>query len=141
MFSAQKEELPNPFHHCFTFKVKDKTDVTMKLSGRLLAAIWIPGSFRRTTGKLFLGKNSLQLEGYFVPAQIKPLTGNFLQLAWKDYGNFNFTDWLFKSNTAYVRNFIRSRSFPLVEAVKADVISKNVVQVQYPSGRERTVSA
>ena len=77
MFSAQKEELPNPFHHCFTFKVKDKTDVTMKLSGRLLAAVWIPGSFRRTTWKLFLGKNFLQLEGYFVPAQIKHLAGNF----------------------------------------------------------------
>ena len=73
---------------------------------------------------------------------MKPLTGNFLPFPRKDYGNFNFPDRLFKCKIAHLTNFTRRKSDPLVEAVNlTDVFSKNVVQVQYPSGRESTVSA
>ena len=42
----------------------------------------------------------------------------------------------------YLRRFIRSKSDPLVETAKlTNVISENVVQVNYPSRRESTVSA
>ena len=124
-----EEELPNPVQRRTTLKLTGKTNVKMQLSGKLF---WIPANFHNTTEKLYLWKHFLQLEEDFVAAQIKPLTGDFCNSR-ENNGNFYFPAWLFKGNKAYLRNFIRSKSNPLVEAVKiTDVIrmwSKSIIPV------------
>ena len=82
------------------------------------------------------------MRGLLFTSTHETLHWQFLQFPLKDNGNFKFPDWLFKGNTAYPKNSIRSESDPLVEAVNiTDVISKKAVQGQNPIGRESAVSA
>ena len=77
MFSAKREESPNPLDRITILKVTVKTNVKMELSGRLQVEFWIPGNFHRTSEKPILGRNFIQLGGYFVPTKMKLLSGNF----------------------------------------------------------------